>query len=181
MLIPAPAAEVARLTRLRVTGFDNDGAGQVRAAVESALASVVVDGRPYFTLIGANAPSTGLGKPMQWIDSSKTKGQPIRYGAEGLRDLDQFLDRAGTGVRVQGVGVAELERPNDLGCWRKGLSDEWLRRDRFIGVAPRWSFRNEIDLFFVGVLLGDCIVSVMTIAVAATYRNNSQKKPKDPT
>jgi len=84
MLIPAPAAEVARLTRLRVTGFDNDGAGQVRAAVESALASVVVDGRPYFTLIGANAPSTGLGKPMQWIDSSKTKGQPIRYGAEGL-------------------------------------------------------------------------------------------------
>ncbi len=84
MLIPAPAAEVARLTRLRVAGFDNDGSGQVRAAVESALASIVIDGKPYFTLIGANAPSTGLGKPMQWIDTSKAKGQPIRYGAEGL-------------------------------------------------------------------------------------------------
>lgn len=85
MLIPAPAAEVARLTHLRVTGFDNDDSGQVRSAVESALASVVVDGRPYFTLVGASAPpATNLGKPLQWVDTTKTKVQPIRYGAEGL-------------------------------------------------------------------------------------------------
>lgn len=83
VLVPAPAAEVARLTRLKVTAFDNDDTGQVRAAVESALASVVVDGRPYFTVVGASAPKGGLGKPMQWIDSSRPKVQPIRYGAEG--------------------------------------------------------------------------------------------------
>jgi len=83
VLVPAPAAEVARLTRLKVTAFDNDGTGQVRAAVESALASVVVDGRPYFTVVGASAPAGSLGKPMQWIDSSRPKAQPIRYGAEG--------------------------------------------------------------------------------------------------
>ncbi|MBU1039743.1 MAG: hypothetical protein KKF77_01420 [Proteobacteria bacterium] len=81
-LLPAPAAEVARLTRLRVAAFENDDAGQVRAAVESALASAMVDGRPYFTLLGASAPSGGLGKPMQWVDSKKP--QTIRYGAEGL-------------------------------------------------------------------------------------------------
>ena len=84
MLIPAPAAEVARLTRLRVAEFDNDDAGRVRAAVESALASVVVDGRPYFTVLGPSAPAGGLGKPMQWVDSKKPQAQPIRYGAEGL-------------------------------------------------------------------------------------------------
>lgn len=84
VLAPAPATEVARLTRLRVVGFDNDGSGQVRSAVESALASVVVDGRPYFTMVGASAPSGDMGKPLQWIDTSKTKAQPIRYGAEGL-------------------------------------------------------------------------------------------------
>jgi hypothetical protein len=83
MLVPAPAAEVARLTRLRVAAFDNDPGGQIRAAVESALASIVVEGRPYFTMVGANAPATDLGKPLQWVDTSKSKGQPIRYGAEG--------------------------------------------------------------------------------------------------
>ncbi len=83
MLMPAPAAEVARLTRLRVAGFDNDGSGQVRASVESALASVAVDGRPYFTMLGASAPTGDLGKPLQWIDSAKPGAQPIRYGAEG--------------------------------------------------------------------------------------------------
>jgi len=82
MLMPAPAAEFARLTRLRVAGFDNDHSGQVRAAVESALASVAVDGRPYFTMVGASAPAGDLGKPLQWVDSSKSK-LPIRYGAEG--------------------------------------------------------------------------------------------------
>lgn len=83
-LLPAPAAEVARLTRLRVADFENDDAGQVRAAVESALASAMVDGRPYFTVLGASAPAGGLGKPMQWVDGKKSQAQPIRYGAEGL-------------------------------------------------------------------------------------------------
>ena len=83
-LLPAPAAEVARLTRLRVAAFENDDTGQVRAAVESALASVVVDARPYFTLLGASAPAGGLGKPMQWVNSKKSQAEPIRYGAEGL-------------------------------------------------------------------------------------------------
>lgn len=84
MLSPAPAAEVARLTRLKVAAFDNDPGGQVRAAVESALAGVTVDGRPYFAIIGANAPAQALGKPLQWTDSSRPKAQPIRYGSEGL-------------------------------------------------------------------------------------------------
>lgn len=84
VLSPAPAADVARLTRLRVAAFDNDAGGQVRAAVESALAAVTVDGRPYFTIIGPNAPTEALGKPLQWVDRSKSKAQPIRYGSEGL-------------------------------------------------------------------------------------------------
>ena len=91
VLIPAPAVEVARLTRLRVDSFMNDDAGQVRAAVESSLASVLVDGRPYFTVIGVSAPAGDQGKPMQWVDNSKSKARPIRYGAEGLVDghIDQ--------------------------------------------------------------------------------------------
>lgn len=92
ILLPAPAAEVARLTRLRVAEFENDDAGQVRAAVESALASAMVDGRPYFTVLGAGAPAGGLGRPLQWFSSgkanskanNKANAQPIRYGAEGL-------------------------------------------------------------------------------------------------
>jgi len=83
VLAPAPAEEVARLTRLKVVAFDNDATGQVRAAVENALASVVVEGRPYFTLVGANAPAGGLGKPMQWLSTSKPTARPIRYGSEG--------------------------------------------------------------------------------------------------
>ena len=83
VLIPAQAVEVARLTRQRVAAFDDDDGGQVRAAVESALASVQVDGRPYFTVLGANAPAGDLGKPMQWVDTSKSMARPIRYGAEG--------------------------------------------------------------------------------------------------
>lgn len=83
VLAPAPAAEVARLTRLKVAPFDNDAGGQVRTAVESALAAVVVDGRPYFAIVGAGAPAGDLGKPLQWIDTSRPKAQAIRYGSEG--------------------------------------------------------------------------------------------------
>ena len=59
--------------------------------MESSLASVLVDGRPYFTVIGVSAPAGDQGKPMQWVDNSKSKARPIRYGAEGLVDghIDQ--------------------------------------------------------------------------------------------
>jgi hypothetical protein len=83
VLAPAAATEVARLTRLRVAPFDNDPGGLVRAAVEFALVSVVVDGRPYFTMVDAATNAGDLGKPMQWVDTAKTKARPIRYGAEG--------------------------------------------------------------------------------------------------
>lgn len=84
VLAPAAATEVARLTRLRVAPFDNDPGGLVRAAVEFSLVSVLVEGRPYFTMLDAAARTENLGKPLQWVDSTKPKAQPIRYGAEGL-------------------------------------------------------------------------------------------------
>lgn len=83
VLAPAPAEEVARLTRLKVAAFDNDENGQVRAAVEGALASVTVDGRPYFAMVGPGASAGSLGQPMQWVSSGKASARPIRYGSEG--------------------------------------------------------------------------------------------------
>lgn len=82
VLRPAQAGEVARLTRLTVKPFEGDPDGRVRAAVESALASIQVNGRPYFTLIGEGAPpAQSLGTPMQW---GSAKGKGPRYGSEGL-------------------------------------------------------------------------------------------------
>jgi hypothetical protein len=86
ILVPAQAENVARLTRLRVLPFDNDPGGQTRSAVETALLSVNVKGKPYFTMLGADAPEKSQGVPMQWSaagKSSNTKAKPIRYGSEG--------------------------------------------------------------------------------------------------
>lgn len=136
-LAPAPAAEVARLTRLRVAPFENDGAGQVRAAVENALASVVVDGRPYFTIVDSSAPAADLGKPLQWIDSSKPKARPIRYGAEGTVqgrvNENGWRDEGSTETRKE--CVAE----NDKGrCvrWRNRIVQCITRVARF-SFSPR--------------------------------------------
>lgn len=82
MLAPAQADEVARLTRLRVLPFEGDPDGTVRAAVENTLAAVTVSGRPYFTILGADAP-VKKGMPLQWGDPKKPKAKPIVYGAEG--------------------------------------------------------------------------------------------------
>lgn len=84
VLRPAQAGEVARLTRLTVKPFEGDPDGRVRAAAESALASIQVNGRPYFTLIGEGAPpAQSLGTPLQWGKADGRKGGP-RYGSEGL-------------------------------------------------------------------------------------------------
>jgi len=83
VLAPAQAGDVARLTRLRVLPFDNDSGGQARAAVEQALASVTVSGRPYFAIVTPDAPAAPQGTPMQWSAPGKAKAQPIRYGSEG--------------------------------------------------------------------------------------------------
>lgn len=84
VLRPAQAGEVARLTRLTVKPFEGDPDGRVRAAVESTLASIQVNGRPYFTLIGEGAPpAQSLGTPLQWSKGGGKKSGP-RYGSEGL-------------------------------------------------------------------------------------------------
>ncbi len=84
VLRPAQAGEVARLTRLAVKPFEGDHDGRVRAAVESALSSIQVNGRPYFTLIGEGAPpAQSLGTPLQWSKAGGKKTGP-RYGSEGL-------------------------------------------------------------------------------------------------
>lgn len=84
VLRPAQAGEVARLTRLTVKPFEGDHDGRVRAAVESALASIQVGDRPYFTLVGDDAPLVqSLGTPMQWGKGDGKKSGP-RYGSEGL-------------------------------------------------------------------------------------------------
>lgn len=84
VLRPAQAGEVARLTRLTVKPFEGDREGRVRAAVESALASIQVNGRPYFTLIAEGAPpAQSLGTPMQWSGKGGGKNGP-RYGSEGV-------------------------------------------------------------------------------------------------
>lgn len=87
VLRPAKAGEVARLTRLTVKPFEGDPDGHVRAAVESVLASIQVNGRPYFTLIGQDAPAVqSLGTPLQWSNgkASGSKKAGPRYGSEGL-------------------------------------------------------------------------------------------------
>lgn len=84
VLRPAQAGDVARLTRLTVKPFEGDPDGHVRAAVESALSSIQVGGRPYFTLVGEGAPPVqSLGTPMQWGKGDGKKSGP-RYGSEGL-------------------------------------------------------------------------------------------------
>lgn len=87
VLRPAQAGEVARLTRLTVKPFEGDPDGHVRSAVESALASIQVNGRPYFTLVGQDAPAVqSLGTPLQWSNgkASGSKKTGPRYGSEGL-------------------------------------------------------------------------------------------------
>lgn len=84
VLRPAQADDVARLTRLTVKPFEGDAGGRVRAAVESALASIQVGGRPYFTLVGEGAPpAQSLGTPLQWGKGPGAKSGP-RYGSEGV-------------------------------------------------------------------------------------------------
>lgn len=54
-LEPAPAHEVTQLRRLAVLPFHNDRRNVTTAALEHALTSVLVQGRPYFTIVDYSA------------------------------------------------------------------------------------------------------------------------------
>lgn len=123
VLRPAQASDVARLTRLTVAPFDNDPDGSVRAAVESALSSIQVNGRPYFTLVGPGSPpAASLGVPMQWVDPAKPKDKAIRYGSEGTvrASVNQ------NGWRDESYYVQRRE------CWSEDAK----------GRCRSWGFRN---------------------------------------
>lgn len=126
VLRPAKAGEVARLTRLTVKPFEGDPDGRVRAAVESVLASIQVNGRPYFTLIGEGAPpAQSLGTPMQW---SNGKGKGPRYGSEGLvqgavgsngwRD-DHYIEQRRECIMDDGKGHCQLWGNRNLRCTKR--------------------------------------------------------------
>lgn len=125
VLRPAQAGEVARLTRLTVKPFEGDRDGRVRAAVENALASIQVNGRPYFTLIGEGAPpAQSLGTPMQW----NSKGKGPRYGSEGLvqgvvgsygwRD-DSYIEQRRECIMDDGKGHCQLWGNRNLRCTKR--------------------------------------------------------------
>lgn len=125
VLRPAQAGEVARLTRLTVKPFEGDRDGRVRAAVENALASIQVNGRPYFTLIGEGAPpAQSLGTPMQW----NSKGKGPRYGSEGLvqgvvgsygwRD-DYYIEQRRECIMDDGKGHCQLWGNRNLRCTKR--------------------------------------------------------------
>lgn len=125
ILRPAKASEVARLTRLTVKPFEGDHDGRVRAAVESTLASIQVNGRPYFTLIGEGAPpAQSLGTPMQW----GSKGKGPRYGSEGLvqgvvgshgwRD-DYYIEQRRECIMDDGKGRCQLWGNRNLRCTKR--------------------------------------------------------------
>lgn len=79
VLLPAPAAEAAKLRKLTVAGFDNDHDGQVRAATEQALAAVTLSGRPYFLITGVQtaAQSQSQGVPLLWTEPGKSAAKPL--------------------------------------------------------------------------------------------------------
>lgn len=131
VLRPAQAGEVARLTRLTVKPFEGDQSGHVRAAVESTLASIQVNDRPYFTLIGEGAPpAQSLGTPMQW-GKGDGKGIGPRYGSEGLvqgvvdrngwRD-DHYVEQRRECIVDDGKGHCQLWGNRNLRCTRRRAS-----------------------------------------------------------
>lgn len=125
VLRPAQAGEVARLTRLTVKPFEGDPDGRVRAAVESTLSSIQVNGWPYFTLVGEGAPpAQSLGTPMQWTN----KGKGPRYGSEGLvqgvvgrngwRD-DYYIEQRRECLVDDGKGHCQLWGNRNLRCTKR--------------------------------------------------------------
>lgn len=78
VLLPAPAAEAAKLRKLTVAGFDNDPDGQVRSATEQALAAVTLSGRPYFLITGHLAQGRQpQGVPLLWTEPGKSAAKPL--------------------------------------------------------------------------------------------------------
>lgn len=128
VLRPAQAGEVARLTRLTVKPFEGDPDGRVRAAVESELSSIQVNGRPYFTLIAEGAPpAQSLGTPLQWGKGDGRKGGP-RYGSEGIvqgsvashgwRD-DHYIEQRRECIMDDGKGRCQLWGSRNLRCTKR--------------------------------------------------------------
>lgn len=124
--------------------FEGDQSGHVRAAVESALASIQVNGRPYFTLIGEGAPPVqSLGTPMQWSKGDGAKTGP-RFGSEGLvqgvvdrngwRD-DYYVEQRRECILDDGKGHCQLWGNRNLRCTRRRASFAFTPRvtDRATG------------------------------------------------
>lgn len=147
ILAPAQAAEVARLTRLRVLPFDNDPGGGVRAAVEHALASVTVEGRPYFTIIGVDA-AAAKGMPMQWSDPAKPKAKPIRYGAEGSvqASVDQNAWRDERSTEYRRECVYEDDKGRCLAWGKRPVA--CVRRTARFSFTPRVVARDSGVVLF---------------------------------
>lgn len=140
VLRPASAGEVARLTRLTVKPFEGDHDGQVRAAVETTLASIQVNGRPYFTLVGEGTPpAQSLGTPLQWGNG---KGKGPRYGSEGVvqgvvgrlgwRDETYYEQRRDC-IREDSKGRCLFWDTHDIRC---------VRRRASFAFTPRVTDRN---------------------------------------